>query len=64
MAIEKRLFTADDPMRLPDNVHPRTRSVTAYRSFCHVRVLSEDEELDGGDVLPGFSCRVRDLFPY
>jgi Uma2 family endonuclease len=25
--------------------------------------LSLDDVLDGGDVLRGFSCRVRDLFP-
>ena len=23
---------------------------------------SEDQDLDGGDVLPGFKCRVADLF--
>lgn len=25
-------------------------------------VLGSDDELDGGDVLPGFRCRVKQLF--
>ncbi|MBY0231542.1 MAG: Uma2 family endonuclease [Gemmataceae bacterium] len=27
------------------------------------KLLNENETLDGGDVLPGFSCRVGDFFP-
>jgi hypothetical protein len=27
-----------------------------------MRVLREDEELDGGEVLPGFSVRVGEIF--
>jgi Uma2 family endonuclease len=27
-----------------------------------IRVLGRDEILDGGDVLPGFSCRVAEMF--
>jgi hypothetical protein len=27
-----------------------------------IRVLRRDESLDGGDVLPGFSCRVGEMF--
>lgn len=44
-------------------VYPSTRSVTVYRSMTDVRVLKEQDSLDGADVLPGFSCRVSDLFP-
>ena len=51
-------------VRLVWVVHPSTRSVTVYRSFTDVRVFTEDDELDGADVLPDFTCRVRDLFPY
>jgi hypothetical protein len=25
-------------------------------------VLNENDTIDGGDVLPGFSCRVADFF--
>ena len=51
-------------VRLAWVVHPSTRSVTVYRSLSDVRVLTEDEQLDGAEILPGFTCRVRDLFPY
>jgi hypothetical protein len=27
-----------------------------------VRVLGPEETLDGGEVLPGFSCKVAELF--
>jgi Uma2 family endonuclease len=51
-------------VRLVWVVHPSTRSVTVYRSRDDIRIVAEDEELNGGDVLPGFACRVGDLFPY
>ena len=44
-------------------VEPETRVVYAYRSMHDVQVLGDDAELDGGDVLPGFRCAVRRLFP-
>lgn len=43
-------------------VHPKTRTVTEYRSLDEVRVLREEDTLDGADVVPGFSVAVRDLF--
>ena len=45
-------------------LYPRLRSISVYRSFEDVRILDENSVLDGADVLPGFSCPVRDLFPY
>jgi len=51
-------------VRLVWVIHPSTRSVTEYRSPREIRRLTEREQLDGGDVVPGFSCRVRELFPY
>jgi Uma2 family endonuclease len=44
-------------------VWPSTRSITVYSSDGLVRTLGPDEELDGGDVLPGLRVRVADLFP-
>jgi Uma2 family endonuclease len=45
-------------------VNPTTRTVTVYaeggRRVAH---LHEDDELTGGTVLPGFACRVGELFP-
>ena len=43
-------------------VNPRRRSVTVYRPDRPVLFLSEQDELSGDDVVPGWSVRVRDLF--
>ena len=43
-------------------IYPSRRSVTVYRSADEVQVLSEDDTLEGGEVVPGFECRVSDLF--
>ena len=40
-----------------------SRSVRAYRLGREVRVLTDLDQLDGEDVLPGFSRPVGDLFP-
>lgn len=44
-------------------VDPRDRRVTVYRELLSPRHLVGDDLLDAGDVLPGFSVRVRELFP-
>jgi Uma2 family endonuclease len=44
-------------------VDPVDRSMTVYRSLKEVSILTETETLEGGDVVPGFACRVGDLFP-
>ena len=43
-------------------VSPRSRTVTVYQSLQNIVVLTENDTLDGGAVVPGFSCRVADLF--
>ncbi|MBI3303332.1 MAG: Uma2 family endonuclease [Deltaproteobacteria bacterium] len=43
-------------------VHPKTRTVLVYRSLHDVRSLGPDDELSGEDVIPGFTCRVAELF--
>jgi Uma2 family endonuclease len=43
-------------------VHPRRRTVTVYRTLTDVKLLTETDTLDGGDVLPGFACRVGEIF--
>jgi Uma2 family endonuclease len=43
-------------------VQPRSRTVTVYHSMDRVRTFEADEELEGGDLLPGFRCAVSDLF--
>ena len=41
---------------------PGTQTITVYRSLEDVRVLPADQELDGGDVLPGFRIPVKEIF--
>jgi Uma2 family endonuclease len=41
---------------------PRTRQVYAYRAVTNVDRFTEKDTLTGGDVLPGFSVLVAELF--
>ncbi len=41
---------------------PRTKTIMVYRSNGQVQVLQEDDELNGENVLPGFVCRVKEIF--
>ena len=41
---------------------PREPSVTVHESGGVLRELGPDDELDGGDVVPGFRVRVAELF--
>jgi Uma2 family endonuclease len=43
-------------------VSPKRRNVTAYRSLTDVRTYSEKDELEGGEVVPGFRCKVSEIF--
>ncbi len=43
-------------------VNPRTRSVAVHAPGADVAMLEEGDVLEGRDVLPGFSCRVGELF--
>jgi Uma2 family endonuclease len=41
---------------------PEHRTVMIYRSPTNVTIFSENDELVSEDLLPGFRCRVSDLF--
>jgi Uma2 family endonuclease len=43
-------------------VNPKKRTVAVYGSAVEVRILGEQEALEGGDVLPGFSYELTRLF--
>ncbi len=43
-------------------VNSKWRSVTVYRSATDIKTLTENDELSGEDVLPGFRCRLREIF--
>jgi len=42
--------------------YPETRTVQVIASLQERFTLTEADTLDGGDVLPGFSCSVAELF--
>lgn len=43
-------------------VEPRSRSITVHRPGCEPRTLWEGDEVDGGDVVPGFRVEVAVVF--
>ena len=43
-------------------VNPRKRAVTVYRSLTDIIVLTEDDTLDGANVVPGWTMAVEDIF--
>lgn len=43
-------------------INPKRRSVSVYRPMTDVMYMSESDELDGGDVVPGFRCKVSEIF--
>jgi len=42
---------------------PVPRQIEVYQPAHDVQTLTTADTLDGGDVLPGFSVAVNDLFP-
>ncbi len=59
---EKILEWLDAGTRMVIVVNPRRRVVTVYRSMADITILTENDMLDGGDVVPGWSMPVRDVF--
>ena len=49
-------------VRLVWVINPATRSAAVYRSLEDSERLSPEDSLDGGDVIPGFSTELRELF--
>jgi Uma2 family endonuclease len=43
-------------------VSPRSRRITVYRSASDIRVLSANDTLASAELLPGFACRVAEVF--
>lgn len=43
-------------------VDPKLETVTIYQSQRVVTAFTTGQTLDGGDVLPGFTCQVDDIF--
>jgi Uma2 family endonuclease len=49
-------------VRLVWLIDPEARTVTVYQPDSGPRLVEESEELDGGEALPDFRCRVADFF--
>lgn len=43
-------------------VNPRLRSATVFRTRSDIQVLRENDMIDGGDVVPGWTLPLRELF--
>ncbi|MBM2811823.1 MAG: hypothetical protein HW416_2582 [Chloroflexi bacterium] len=61
--LDKILQWLEAGVRMAVALYPKRRSIAVYRSASDIRLLGADDVFDGGDVLPGFSCPVRELFP-
>jgi len=59
---QKVLEYLDCGTRLVWVVDPAARCVTVYRSRVDIRLLKEQDVLEGGDVLPGFRLQLAELF--
>jgi Uma2 family endonuclease len=44
------------------HLFPETQQAKIYTSPTAVTTYEADDELDGGDLIPGFRCRVAELF--
>ena len=43
-------------------VDPRRRTIAVYRSLTEIAILTENDTLEGGDIIPGFGCCVAEVF--
>ena len=48
--------------RLAWIIYPDAREVAVFKSARESLILSERDILDGGDVIPGFTCPVKEIF--
>lgn len=58
----KRREYFESGVRLVWMIDPRDRTAVVYTSPEQMTPLRDDQSLDGGDVLPGFTLSLRDLF--
>jgi Uma2 family endonuclease len=61
--VEEKVFDwLDAGCRMVVVVNPRRRAATVYHSRNDVTLLTERDELDGGEVVPGWKLPLRDIF--
>ena len=49
-------------VRLVWAIYPTTRTVESHPQYGAPTLLTDIDTLDGGDVLPGFTCKLSDIF--
>ena len=59
---DKTIMWLNLGVRMVWEVYPETREVLVHRPGMRFVVLTEHDTLDGGDVLPGFSIPVSEIF--
>jgi Uma2 family endonuclease len=59
----KVTFYLENGVRLVWVINPVGRTVLVMATPSELRILGEDDTLDGGAVVPGFSTTVRDILP-
>jgi Uma2 family endonuclease len=59
---EKVKAWLDAGTRLVWVVNPKGRNVTVYRSSTDLEILTENNELSGENIVPGFRCRIGEIF--
>lgn len=61
--VEEKVFEwLEAGTRMVITINPRKKLVTVYRSLLDVKILTENDLLDGADVIPGWQMPVRKLF--
>lgn len=43
-------------------VNPRKHTITVYRALADISILTEDDTIDGEEVVPGWTLAVREVF--
>ena len=59
---DKALMWLSHGVRLCWVAHPDTRTIDVYRPDAPTATLGEGDTLDGGNVLPGFTCALSAIF--
>lgn len=59
---DKVLDWLDAGARMVIAVNPRKRTVAVYRSLTDIVILTENDTIDGVEIVPGWTMPVRDLF--
>ena len=59
---EKVIDWLDAGTRMVVIINPRKRTVTTYRSRSEITILTDDDTLDGADIIPGWRLPIQEIF--